>query len=110
MPGSLPLIGDFHGSGGVNGDHALFRQRFTFAHEIGHLVLRRDQFSRFIERSAGLLTAAFQDGNSTSSEHRPDLRSPIAGGIERLLSNQRTGIHWPRSATVAALRSQPRKP
>lgn len=44
------VIEDGRGSVGYNANHALVRQRFTIAHELGHFVLHRGSHDVFIDK------------------------------------------------------------
>jgi Zn-dependent peptidase ImmA (M78 family) len=54
---------------GVNADHAETRQRFTIAHEIGHLLLHPDQ--SYLDRK--ILPAYFRDDRSRTAEDKVEI-------------------------------------
>jgi Zn-dependent peptidase ImmA (M78 family) len=54
---------------GVNAEHADTRQRFTIAHEIGHLLLHPDQ--SYLDRK--ILPAYFRDDRSRTAEDKVEI-------------------------------------
>jgi Zn-dependent peptidase ImmA (M78 family) len=78
---------------GVNSRHATTRQRFTVAHEIGHLEMHKGQ-PVFIDRFVRL---NMRDGQSTTEERAANAfaaellmpRSVLPDEIERVLSKRR---------------------
>jgi len=73
-----PIKGDGHIEGGVltvNGTHSPTRQRFTIAHEIGHLILHADGTDENSEREANQFASALL-------MPRAMLREAVGGGEE----------------------------
>ena len=69
------VVDDDHGVIGVNETHALVRQRFTIAHEIGHFVLHRGQLPLFIDTQKKQFTAVFRDGDSATGENKREVEA-----------------------------------
>ena len=67
VTGDIPIIG-------VNSRHAPNRQRFTIAHEIGHLVLHRDQIvdSVHVDKKFSVL---MRDQNSATGTERMEIEA-----------------------------------
>jgi len=58
---------------GFNALHPVTRQRFTIAHEVGHLVLHRDESDLFIDR--GYSKVFFRDERSSEGEYERELEA-----------------------------------
>lgn len=58
---------------GFNERHSVVRQRFTIAHEVGHLVLHRNDSDLFVDK--GYSKVFFRDNRSSEGEYRRELEA-----------------------------------